>query len=588
MKLQLNDSKWFLFREINFKINILYTLSPAHQKIESHNLRLLYKILRRKVALPTLEEVEAQFQIDVKTHVRAFPFSLDEMEEFFSEDFGSKHKPLFAQFCLSVLKQFKKLEHGDITRIKQEIKSLYHIETSEETAEIHGLQMEFDELMISMDNILEQSKIVNELPRELNNFENDEKQTEYLKDQNFKIKNRPEAVDPNLLQELGKISLLQKSFTLHLYHTYITRNEELAHLNLDDYFASLTQKGQRGDLLYSEEELTNLLRTRPYRNYVIALALMYKTLGDTEKAIFACNEAMSITEGFSDPYNKQIHFSAEILLRQLTDSRLPIKLSKICPNLSLSCFLEDLKYTENPQEVLKKLDHCNNFISTWTVEFDKKEATKMVLLKRRDFYKNWGYPCISKLHDCYLENSDYKFSNDNPVSYLEPGLRKIFNNQDFELLKQKSLEKFSRIGVMLAELNLSKNSSKMFSDCGSVHFYNDLKTLNDELNFNKVGAHFAIFQALQLSQRKNKQSLSADRLVTASNYYMHAGSILSGNKNELDNFCYYLAYNLLKLAYGKSPSQNIENLAETCLTKLTAFSPKVQPISYKALIFNSF
>ena len=55
----------------------------------------------------------------------------------------------------------------------------------------------------------------------------------------------------------------------------------------------------------------------------------------------------------------------------------------------------------------------------------------MVLLKRRDFYKNWGYPCISKLHDCYLENSDYKFSNDNPVSYLEPGLRTVPPHSNF-------------------------------------------------------------------------------------------------------------------------------------------------------------
>merc|ERR1712066_159482 len=119
----------------------------------------------------------------------------------------------------------------------------------------------------------------------------------------------------------------------------------------------MKQKGVTQSMIYTDEELTMLLQTRPYRNYLISLALMYKEFKNYQLMKTACQEAMTVTEGFTDVYNRQIYYSAELLLTEFENSLPQVKLSKICPTLSLSTYVQNMPTDDTPSLTLKKLDH---------------------------------------------------------------------------------------------------------------------------------------------------------------------------------------------------------------------------------------
>ena len=206
------------------------------------------------------------------------------------------------------MNKVSKMPHGKLQRIRSDINKLLGVVKKDvkiiddviledsECMNGDGLsekKKEEDVLLMTFDDILDESKLENtsastlqdassvswvvstkgriDVTRTMNSsgvslleeLSNPDEIERYLQQQENNLRFSIRSTDPELLSKLSKMSHPRKFYTLHMYHVFFTKNENLALENINEYFNSLSQqvsKKHAKKAFLDEEETMNLLR----------------------------------------------------------------------------------------------------------------------------------------------------------------------------------------------------------------------------------------------------------------------------------------------------------------------------------------
>jgi len=606
-----------------------------YQSINPENhikrLKFIYKLIRSK-NVTKLSEIENSLSIKLTDVLSAsFLDRLDEIEDYFLSVPGSS---VFKRYTLPILRLIQKLSPGKFASLRQDLYDLTGIRELNATVfqenesvfrDISESDVENEEnmgenslpnrdmLLQSFDSILNESnfgqnettstiawKLEDGSTLEGSTTRNSgsqhsrsknysiipESEEAYLKTQETYLKYSTEKVDPELQSKLQEITSKRANYTLHLYHVFKTKNEALAINALNEFYNSLQQERKNQEKLSApeaEEELTDndlveLLRTRPYRTYSIALAQMYFNLGNMKLARFACKEALNLSEGFSDSYNKNIYLAAQYLyqkskpeeeedLYQMKNFGEQFGLVKQCPNTSVNLQLTSLlNQTINNDDslpflsarrTLTILNKISNFANTWDVSAGF-ESKREILFAKCQLYTCWGFPSIAKVYAGYLLNDkpdytdtvasycrkvvlqDPKFQ---PTEFFSDKLKSLFQQENYSEMNRLAVLSNNRLAWFLSEMNIMKNNK-------SVNLENIARTwqLCLEWGFEKLKAHFQIYKVyLRLSTyNKTNRVMAVEKQMACANMYFQAAGVLEGDKHQLNVFCYFLSWSIYK------------------------------------------
>lgn len=264
-----------------------------------------------------------------------FDTNVEEFINFYKN--AGRHSGLLSKFCISILQKISVMDSGEVGSIQNYLGRIFDFDEnncienfdcengmesdfscSDFEVENDGEEDPIDDMFQEFDEGHNRSQIQNY--NDAGNFTSGD-QERYLKGQEKLMKtNEISKVDTDLVKICTDYcSINRRYYTLHLYHVKIEKSLELALKYLDDYFNTCVDPSKNNKKKNSNSAESEILsiRTRPYREYPLALAQMYMEFNNYILAYKSCLEAQKQTEGFFDEYNLQIYLSAEVLIKTM-------------------------------------------------------------------------------------------------------------------------------------------------------------------------------------------------------------------------------------------------------------------------------
>ena len=200
----------------------------------------------------------------------------------------------------------------------------------------------------------------------------------------------------------------------------------------------------------------------------------------------------------------------------------------------------------------------------------------------------FSHPDLCKVYAKILGHDEGATSSTPIKAYLNPEIASLLQNQKFVEAKRLSQRHSSRLGWLLAELNIAKHSEKHTT-------IDKLWPVCLQLNLKHLKAHFLIYEAM-VSQQKVARALQAKSHhhqqashTTSSSVirdinresairYYNAGELLQGTDNEengrnsLGNLCYFLSLKLFAQVApdlaSRSNYHSYLSMIQKCVDKL--------------------